>query len=239
MISITKRVIHVHYCTKYMNLYSILISKRLVLLEKVIIMVEMMDKRIKRSKDALKQTFLQILAQKPFEQITISEIVRAANYNRGTFYANFETKEKLLDEIIQDVLTEMIQQIRVPYKLRKKVNLRKMNPEDITLFTYFKENAWIYRLLLSDHIHVDFRYQMAKAIEELFIDEYEYELEKGTILDTKWLYIFRSHGIAGMIIRWIEEDFSTPPEYMAKQVIELMLVSTEVFYVKSKEEEIV
>ncbi|WP_368976687.1 TetR-like C-terminal domain-containing protein [Caldifermentibacillus hisashii] len=36
------------------------------------------------------------------------------------------------------------------------------------------------------------------------------------MLDTKWLYIFRSHGIAGMIIRWIEEDFSTPPEYMAK-----------------------
>ncbi|MBU5344052.1 TetR family transcriptional regulator C-terminal domain-containing protein [Caldibacillus hisashii] len=63
--------------------------------------------------------------------------------------------------------------------------------------------------------------------------------EKDTILDTKWLYIFLSHGIAGMIIRWIEEDFSTPPEYMAKQVIEFMLVSTEVFYVKSKEEEIV
>ncbi|WP_309240468.1 MULTISPECIES: TetR-like C-terminal domain-containing protein [unclassified Caldibacillus] len=63
--------------------------------------------------------------------------------------------------------------------------------------------------------------------------------EKDTILDTKWLYIFRSHGIAGMIIRWIEEDFSTPPEYMAKQVIELMLVSTEVFYVKPKEDEIV
>lgn len=42
-----------------------------------------------------------------------------------------------------------------------------------------------------------------------------------------------------MIIRWIEEDFSTPPEYMAKQFIELMLVSTEVFYVKPKEDEIV
>lgn len=85
---------------------------------------------------------------------------------------------------------------------------------------------------MSDHIRVDFRYQMAKAIEQLFIDEYEYELDKGTVLNPKWLYIYRAHGISGVIIRWIEEDFSDSPEYMSKQIVELMLVSTKVFYVK-------
>ncbi|RLL44858.1 TetR family transcriptional regulator [Oceanobacillus piezotolerans] len=190
------------------------------------------DKRVQRSKAAIKEAFITLLYQKTFEQITVSEIVKEANYNRGTFYANFETKDNLLNECIKDVLTEMVQQIRVPYESMSKVNFHEMNSEDITLFHYFKGNAKLYRLLLSDHIRVDFRYQMAKAIEELFIAEYNYVMSEGTILDPKWLYIYRAHGVAGLIIRWIEEDFSEEPEYMAKQIIELMVTSTDGFYVK-------
>ncbi|NRG46452.1 TetR/AcrR family transcriptional regulator C-terminal domain-containing protein, partial [Bacillus sp. CRN 9] len=97
---------------------------------------------------------------------------------------------------------------------------------------YFKDNSSLYKLLLSDHIRVDFRHQMSKAIEDLFLAEYEYELPEDSELEPKWLYIYRANGIAGFIIRWIEEDFPTSPEYMAKQIVELMLVSTETFFLK-------
>ncbi|WP_085992975.1 TetR/AcrR family transcriptional regulator [Oceanobacillus senegalensis] len=195
-------------------------------------MKQFLDKRVQRSQSDIKQAFLTLLYQKYFEDITISEIVREANYNRGTFYANFKSKENLLNEVIQDVLTEMIEQIRNPYKAINKVNLKEMDIEDITLFGYFKENGNLFKLLLSNHIRVDFRHQMARAIEDLFITEYRYELEEGTQLNPKWLYIYRAHGVAGLIIRWIEEDFSTSPEYMSKQIVELMVTATEVFYVK-------
>ncbi|HWO78410.1 MAG TPA: TetR/AcrR family transcriptional regulator [Bacillus sp. (in: firmicutes)] len=195
-------------------------------------MQDFIDKRIQRSKTALKQTFIDLLYKKPFAQITISEIVRAANYNRGTFYHNFHTKEELLDEIIHDVLEEMIEEIRKPYKNYKQINIKELNTEDITLFSYFKENGKLFKLLLSNHIRVDFRFQMANAIEDLFITEYEYQLPEGTQLDPRWFYIYRAHGIAGVIIRWIEEDFRTPPEYMAKQIVELMVTSTDVFHMK-------
>src|SRR3954463_3394421 len=101
-------------------------------------MTDLFDKRIQRSKTALKETFIKLLFKKPFDQITISEIVRDANYNRGTFYANFGTKEDLLDEVIQVVLTEMINQIRNPYKSNKKVNFKNINTDHITLFKYFQ-----------------------------------------------------------------------------------------------------
>lgn len=68
--------------------------------------------------------------------------------------------------------------------------------------------------------------------EELFIAEYDYELAEGTILNPKWLYIYRAHGVTGLIIRWIEEDFSEEPEYMSQQIIELMVTSTSGFHVK-------
>jgi AcrR family transcriptional regulator len=190
------------------------------------------DKRVQRSKAAIKDTFLQLLFKKPFEQITISELVKEANYNRGTFYSNFETKEHLLDEVIQDILDEMIEQIRTPYKSINRVDMNELNIDDITLFSYFQENSELYKLLLSNHIRVDFRYQMAIALEEMFIEEYEYVIEDGVSVDTKWLYIYRAHGIAGLIIRWIEEDFSATPTYMAQQTLKLMTTSTRFFNVK-------
>lgn len=189
------------------------------------------DKRIQRSTEAIKQAFLHILSKKPFRHITVSEIINQANYNRGTFYAHFSSKDHLLHVVIEETLQEMITQIRVPYKTLTEVHLTKLDSEDITLFQYFKEHASLYKLLLSPHLQVDFRHQMTRAIEQLFIEEYEYVITS-EILDIKWLYIYRSHGIAGMIIRWIEEDFQTPQHEMAKQVIELMMVSTEVFRVK-------
>ncbi|MBO0993424.1 TetR/AcrR family transcriptional regulator [Bacillus sp. SD088] len=193
----------------------------------------MIDKRIQRSKKALKEIFIQLLAQKPFDQITITEIVRTAGYNRGTFYSHFETKENLLQEIIQETLHEMIKEIRQPYKELKRVNMKELQAKDLTFFHYFEKNAQLFNMLLSDHLQVDFRYQMAKAIEELFIEGYQYEIKEETQLDPKWLYIYRSHGIAGLVIRWIEDGFSPSSYYMSEQIIELMLIKTEVFQVKN------
>jgi len=189
------------------------------------------DKRVKRSVTDIKEAFLQVLKQKSFKEITISEIIREANYSRGTFYAHFESKEQVLDQIISETLQEMIEQIKVPYKQFTKVNLKELKLEDIMLFEYFIEHATLYKLLLSQRIQVDFRYQMAKTIEQLFLTEYEYVIDSKT-LDIKWLYIYRSHGLAGMIIRWIEDDFQESSKFMSQQVVELMLTSTPLFYVK-------
>ncbi|KAB7672617.1 TetR-like C-terminal domain-containing protein [Bacillus sp. B1-b2] len=64
--------------------------------------------------------------------------------------------------------------------------------------------------------------------------QYDYELEGRVHINPSWLYIYRSHGIAGVIIRWIEEGFLESPQYMSEQIVEIMVVTTEVFYVKSK-----
>lgn len=188
------------------------------------------DKRIQRSVRALKEAFLTCLEQKPFHDITISEIVRLADYNRGTFYAHFESKEHLLTHIIDETLRDMIKEIEAPYEHMQHVDMRLLDANSITLFHYFQRNERLFKILLSHHLQVDIRHQIAMAIEQLFIKQYDYELTE-TTLDVKWLYTYRAHGLAGMIIKWIEEDFATPAEDMAKQVLQLMTIVTYTFNV--------
>lgn len=186
------------------------------------------DKRIQRSVKALKEAFLTCLEQKPFQEITISEIVRLANYNRGTFYAHFESKEHLLQSLIDETLKNMLKEIQVPYEHLQQVDMRALDANSITVFQYFLNNKRLFRILLSTHIQVDMRHQIGLAIEELFIQQYEYELTSSNV-DIKWLYVYRAHGLAAMIIRWIEEDFSTPAQEMAEQVLQLMTLVTYTF----------
>ncbi|MBP1916553.1 TetR/AcrR family transcriptional regulator [Lederbergia galactosidilytica] len=99
----------------------------------------MIDKRIQRSKSDLKKIFIKLLTRRSFEQNTITEIVREAGYNRGTFYSNFETKENILREIIQETLQEMIEEIRHPYKTLKRVNMKELEAKELTFFITLKK----------------------------------------------------------------------------------------------------
>lgn len=74
-----------------------------------------MDRRVKKTKQALNQALFTLLDQKPFQQITITDIVTEADVNRGTFYKHYRDKEELLDSIIEEILTDLKSAYQDPY----------------------------------------------------------------------------------------------------------------------------
>ncbi len=64
----------------------------------------MIDKRILKTKKNLKDTMVLLLAEKPFEQITVTEICKVSATSRVTFYSHFADKYELLEEMFQDMV---------------------------------------------------------------------------------------------------------------------------------------
>ena len=64
----------------------------------------MEDKRIAKTKKNLKNAMIAMLGEKDFEHITITELCRAAEVSRITFYSHYSDKYALLDEIFDDML---------------------------------------------------------------------------------------------------------------------------------------
>ena len=66
----------------------------------------MEDKRITKTKRNIKATLTDILQEMPFEKISVAEICRRGDISRITFYAHYEDKYALAEEIFSDHVQE-------------------------------------------------------------------------------------------------------------------------------------
>lgn len=74
------------------------------------------DKRVIRTKKAIKSSLFQIMATKDISSISISELTACANINRRTFYTHYRCITDILNEIESDLvlaLSELVSKIDI------------------------------------------------------------------------------------------------------------------------------
>lgn len=68
-----------------------------------------MDKRIEKSRSALKGAVLELASRREFSSITIADIVRQADIGYPTFFRHYASKEELLADTSDSMVAELIE----------------------------------------------------------------------------------------------------------------------------------
>lgn len=67
------------------------------------------DARIVQTREALGSALLELVADKPLEQITIREITARARIGYNTFFRHYRGKEELVRHVVADEITRLIE----------------------------------------------------------------------------------------------------------------------------------
>lgn len=65
------------------------------------------DRRVKKSRDAIRRALIELMAGKKLSEITVSELAEKANITRKTFYQHYSIVGDVLDDIEKDILERM------------------------------------------------------------------------------------------------------------------------------------
>ena len=107
------------------------------------------DLRVIKTRKLIYQTLLELMKEKTFEEIKVSDICSKAMINRSTFYAHYEDKYELLVEFLNDLKEEFKNQLD---KNSKNLNNREYYIELIKLFLeHVESKKEIYNSILINN----------------------------------------------------------------------------------------
>lgn len=64
------------------------------------------DRRTTYTRNIIKESLLELIRQKSFDKITVTEVCKMSEINRGTFYIHYYDLYDTLDDILEEILNE-------------------------------------------------------------------------------------------------------------------------------------
>lgn len=180
---------------------------------------EKVDPRILRSKTALRDALLTLMAHKPFAAITITEIVKQSNYNRSTFYANYSTKEELLNDMIDLKIEDLLYAFRAPYQNIKEFYPNELHSQSVLIFDHISRNAEFYSVLTNSDVLPTLQQKMFLSLKRILAEELIQGIED---LDQELAITYSLSALLGLIFHWIASGFAYQTSYMQEQLVKII-----------------
>lgn len=106
------------------------------------------DVRNVRNQAALNAAFRQVLEEKAYSEITISDITSRAGLSRSTFYAYYENKDECLKALFQEAYAHAVS--HYPVLFETSLSLKELNETAISDFhEKIRENATVFLTAFS------------------------------------------------------------------------------------------
>lgn len=164
------------------------------------------NRRVKITKQVLKDSLLELLETESIHKISIRTLCENADINRSTFYKYYGSQYDLLKEMEDDLLTKIEENLSG----EETTTLRRMEQ----VLIYAKSNMKLCKLLLNSNVDADFPKRLLN--HPAIIAKMEHMISSaGDPVSISYLYDCVLYGGYQMIKRWVNEDCQIAPKQMA------------------------
>ena len=178
-----------------------------------------MDARVRYTNMVIKNSFIQLLREKPLSKITVTGICEKSDINRATFYKYYADPNDLLQQIEAELIIDM-------QKLIEKTNSENVTETLVVMLNKMKENGEIYAVLFSDHGDSRFISQIFSLCYQTTQSRLMDMLPAITQAQREWFYYFLVQGCSSIMNRWAQNGMREEPlevaQFMNKLTITLL-----------------
>ena len=156
----------------------------------------------------------------------MKELCEACDINRGTFYLHYPDVRALLDEIVDDLMTQfeaMLGSFRPNEMLLRSGVQAEYQVADAAgplrgIFHLVAQNADICRVLLCGPQETAFVSKVNQLVRERVLDEWADLMGKESRLGYGYVFSFFVAGCIGLLKQWLEQGMPLAPDEMAAVV---------------------
>ena len=171
-----------------------------------------------RTKENLKNAFIELYSHKPLKSITVKDITDYAGCNRGTFYVYFKDIPALLDDIENGLTDYLIQNTNIAFQA-------VMGDHDFSALLpqldYYKIHCKYFKALLGIYGNPAFIYKIKTAVKQNLAALYEIHPNSPAISEYVLEYMISAH--FGVIHYWLERDMDLSSEVLIQIMSDVFL----------------
>ncbi len=173
-----------------------------------------MDRRQRKTREAIFIAFSHLLEKQNYHQITVQDIIDAADVGRATFYAHFETKDYLLKSLCEELFNHIIDTaMGLPHGHYHYACGCPTDSVFLHLLRHLQENDYnILHLLSCENNEIFLRY-FKSNLKKLILSQYA---EKGSLVHAKlpedYLVNHISSSFVETVSWWISRKMKESPE---------------------------
>jgi AcrR family transcriptional regulator len=160
-------------------------------------------------------TFIDLLAEKGFEKITINDIAERADINRGTFYLHYVDKFDLLDKCIERYVELLLN--HCANRTDTTLNASALQ----SIFEYLEEYFTIYKLLLNNEGFGFFRSRLYTIIAQTVTEVIGIKSENQAFSNGVTTH-FLASGFIGVLEWWINNSMPCNVQEITEQLMFLL-----------------
>ncbi|MBE6023754.1 MAG: TetR family transcriptional regulator [Cellulosilyticum sp.] len=161
-------------------------------------------KSAKRSRKLIRTAFAKMMLEKPVDKITVTDIVKEADLNRGTFYAHYQSPYAVLEEIENEIMDQLLLLLN---ETDYKSFFQDPTPLIIKINHYLEADMDYFKTL----IQYSGSEQFLNRLKKLFVSYMENDADVPSHLkETKKFEVmtyFLAGGITELYKRWFHEEF--------------------------------
>ena len=172
-----------------------------------------------RSRKLIRQAFVELLKEKSFEKITVTDIVKEADINRSTFYAHYPDVFGLIEEIQLEVI-DYTQQVLSGINFKHFLENPKPLLNKIVKMT--EENSELYQLLVGSNIAVKQLSSIKNILIERTLKTIEVPGVANNTFEKEFMVRFFMGGVVDIYLDWLNDELDCSLDEITEELAKMI-----------------